>query len=371
MTTRRLVLNLFNLCVFVAGGVACELAFGDWFSKEPDTLPRHIVPTNVRIRYDARKLYPTSRETVTYTRDNFGLRGTHSSLKDIDILVVGGSTTDQRYIDDEATWDAVMQGELRKRGYNVTVANAAIDGQSTIGHVHSLETWISHIPELRPSYIIFYLGINDSYYLRERNELHTSDRTEPVSAFRKSIEEKSLFLGMLGSVLPTSGTSDSSVVRPTTTHDERITVSNILDDATNSFSAREPDAKPGNMPYLEVYEENLVKLDHLSRLMGAKAIFVSHPAGTCRFEGMTVLQQEGTSFDCLSLAYINRATHIVSGRNYIPFIEADSLLTLTRPSEVYDYVHQNERGAELIGTLIAERLSKSVDLSTFSPAAQK
>jgi hypothetical protein len=35
---------------------------------------------------------------------------------------------------------------------------------------------------------------------------------------------------------------------------------------------------------------------------------------------------------------------------------------------MYDYVHQNERGAALIGTLIAERLSKSVDLSMFSVA---
>jgi hypothetical protein len=70
---------------------------------------------------------------------------------------------------------------------------------------------------------------------------------------------------------------------------------------------------------------------------------------------------EGTSFDCVSLAYINRATDIVSGRHYIPFIEADSLLTLTRPSETYDYVHHNEKGAELIGALFAERLSKSVE----------
>lgn len=367
---RLLLIFLSNICVFIAGIALCELAFGDWFAKDLEAIPRSI-PRNIQVRYDARKLYPTSRERITYTRDIFGLRGSHSTVKDIGILVVGGSTTDQRYIDDDATWDAVMQRDLRKRGYNITVANAGIDGQSTLGHLRSFKTWFSNIPDLRPAYVVFYLGINDSVYLREKNELQGSDAIASSNALWESVKTKSIFYQIFERLWGTYKAREYGIFSPMTIQNEEITMKNILEDANNPFSARSSDAKPGNLAYADVYEQNLLKLDALSRGMGAKAVFASQPAGTCRFEGATVLQQAGTSFDCVSLAYINKLTAEVSGRNNIPFIDVASRLTLTRPSEMYDYVHANETGARLIGEVFAERVSKSVDLSMFLSTPQK
>ena len=38
-----------------------------------------------------------------YKRDNYGLRGDYNKISDIEIAAIGGSTTDERWIDDKLT----------------------------------------------------------------------------------------------------------------------------------------------------------------------------------------------------------------------------------------------------------------------------
>ena len=41
------------------------------------------------------------------------------------------------------------------------IANAGVSGQSTIGHIRNFEVWFPQVENLRPKYILFYIGVND------------------------------------------------------------------------------------------------------------------------------------------------------------------------------------------------------------------
>ena len=53
---------------------------------------------NFEFFYDISKLYNPTEKRVDYKRNEFGLRDNCKSNKDIEILTVGGSTTDQRFV---------------------------------------------------------------------------------------------------------------------------------------------------------------------------------------------------------------------------------------------------------------------------------
>jgi len=148
------------------GILLIELFFGGWFNNNNQLSNLGII-RDVKFEYDVSHLYDTDNPTINYSRDTYGLRGisTFEEPSTIDILTVGGSTTDQRYLDDSKTWQEVLERELAKETPEdpMLVSNAGVDGQSTYGHLKSFELWFSKIEKLQPKMILFYVGINDFY----------------------------------------------------------------------------------------------------------------------------------------------------------------------------------------------------------------
>lgn len=105
-----------------------------------------------------------SKYDVIYSRDKFGLRGRKKSLDNIDILTVGGSTTDERYLKLEDTWSEKLETKLKKIYPNLDVVNAGVDGQSTNGHLWNFSNWFNKLENFKPKYIIFYIGNNERLY---------------------------------------------------------------------------------------------------------------------------------------------------------------------------------------------------------------
>lgn len=157
-TLKVLSINILLLCL---GIIIIEIIFGSW--RDPNILNRLNLIKNAEISYDISELYDWDDPVIKYTRDEYGLRGNFSSPRDVDILTIGGSTTDQRYIGDGHTWQDVTQDQFTKSGGKVIVANAGVDGQSTFGHIKNFEWWLPYISKLKPRYILFYVGLNDFY----------------------------------------------------------------------------------------------------------------------------------------------------------------------------------------------------------------
>jgi hypothetical protein len=149
-----------NLAVLLAVALAGELVFGQWIAASP--LGGLAVPRNVRVTISAASLYPGGGEFL-YRRDAMGFRGPGIDPARISILTIGGSTTNQLYLPDEATWQAVLERSLRQTGHHPAVANAGVDGQSTVGMIADLELWFPNVPHLKPRLVLAYVGINDVF----------------------------------------------------------------------------------------------------------------------------------------------------------------------------------------------------------------
>ncbi len=117
------------------------------------------MPRNVRLVYEAG--VAGDGGVSTYHRDRFGLRGSYESPARIDILAMGGSTTNELYVGDGLTWTDMLAANFRRDGRVISVVNSGVDGHSTVGHLESLDRWFPRIPSLRARYILVYAGIND------------------------------------------------------------------------------------------------------------------------------------------------------------------------------------------------------------------
>ncbi len=190
----RLKLIAYNLLFLVLGLVVVELILGNWF--KPIKLGSSLVTKNVHFEYDVSHLYPSSSK-IHYHRDKNGFRGMYASLNQIDILTVGGSTTDQRYIDDALTYQAQLAKKFSDHGRSVSVVNAGIDGQTTLGHIRNFDVWFNELPDLKPRWFLYYLGVNDKGLPEEygakmgfRFQDHREDHRE-VGGFRFFLAKRS------------------------------------------------------------------------------------------------------------------------------------------------------------------------------------
>jgi hypothetical protein len=90
-------LILSNLLVLVMFIIPLELYFGNWFRPKPWGLI-----CDVHWTYSEKSMYGVEK-TIDYVRDSQCLRGSYNASS-IDVITVGGSTTDQRYITEGETW---------------------------------------------------------------------------------------------------------------------------------------------------------------------------------------------------------------------------------------------------------------------------
>ncbi|NKB19531.1 MAG: hypothetical protein GKS01_03200 [Alphaproteobacteria bacterium] len=147
-----------NLALLFSGLLIIELTFGSWLSG--GGLGAVHVPRDLVLQHDAKGIR-SGGGVVRYSRDRWGLRGSHKNPSEINILTIGGSTTDEFYSDDAETWSARLQQKFVQAGFPAIIGNAGVNGHSSVGHILSLESWLSRIPNLKPKFILFYLGIND------------------------------------------------------------------------------------------------------------------------------------------------------------------------------------------------------------------
>ena len=81
-----------NSALIAAVLIVAELIFGSWiFGPDYGVLN---IPRNTVRYFDISGLYPAN-DLATYTRDRYGLRGKYDKPGDIDVLVMGGSTTNE------------------------------------------------------------------------------------------------------------------------------------------------------------------------------------------------------------------------------------------------------------------------------------
>jgi len=343
---------LVNATILLGGLVALELVFGGWIRT--DRMYRLNLVRDRTIHYDASGFY-TSAGLTTYTRDRWGLRGTHASPADIDVLTLGGSAADQRYITDGRTWQDVIQRLFAEEGRRVVVANGAVDGQSTHGHLRNFEWWLPFVPGLRPQYVLVYVGVNDMY--RDAGDPWDRLLAPERRNWRARIEEKSALLYLVRTL---RGWGKSRVGGLRHRRED-------LDSWAWTTEGKLGDVRPLMAGRVEEYRSRLRLLAARIRGFGARPIYVTQPRYLYRVrqdgavegnaEVVRVGDAEVNGVDVYRMMeMIHAATLEVCREERAVCFDAAREVAWTS-ADFYDSVHNTPAGAEKLGRYLHARLA--------------
>ena len=196
--------------------LSTEIILGKWLIQKPKVsmLPSSLYSEKIKFKFSKEWGKYKTKEFITYTRDELGYRGWESKLyKDSNIykliLVIGDSTTDQRFEDDTATWTEIMENYLDDKGLNyIDVVNGGVDGHTTYGYLQSIENW--HANDLNfiktnISTIIFNIGINEVKYFIKNNSGEFKDinksHSSKLEILKNHIINNSFFYSYLKSLV--------------------------------------------------------------------------------------------------------------------------------------------------------------------------
>ena len=299
---------------------------------------------NAVLKYDVSSLYKDEDNICIYKRDKFGLRGPYDDVSEIDIVTVGGSTTDQRYITEGKTWQDILSKEFANINRTINIANAGIDGQTSYGHIRNFNEWFPLIENFKTKYYLFYVGFNDV------NDMGNDFDRYP---FQKS-------RGNQGTI---RGDGITKVGHLCKMCDEE------------SYTIKCPELKNHEelmKEHLERYEHNLTVLCEKVKESGANIIFVTQSAITSKRTeenkykyGGSIIGLPGSSkYHGYEVNALDRAQilHILNIRtlevckkvNGLPIdLEKD---LLWEKGDFYDNVHNTPRGARKIGKYLFEKL---------------
>ncbi|MBF0165439.1 MAG: SGNH/GDSL hydrolase family protein [Magnetococcales bacterium] len=348
---KLLFLTIGILVPLLVGVVILELLFGSWWRVDPwEAANRLNIIRDRHVVYQVGNLYGSGMESVVYSRDAHGVRGRCKGSDRIRILSVGGSTTDQRYIGDGQTFQDGLQERLEKLlRHPVCIANVGVDGHSTFGHLAAFDHWFPLIPDLKPAYVLFYIGINDAGF-RDQPNAGFDDPTGRREGVWAVIKERSaIFRAVRKLSFVFTGLYTKKAYAG---HDRRPPTPEAYTETSRS---------PGVEGLIDrhgaAFRARLTQLLEKTRALGAKPICVTQPhrfvmVGKEGLKGTAnVFEHEGRSYNGLDYA---ASLQVLNGvmRTLCPQAGGAFIDIAAQPFELgdfYDPVHLPPTGAGRLG----------------------
>jgi len=351
-----------NLLFIGLGALVVELIFGSWIN--PNNLNNLNITRDKIYNFNVEELYPWNKKRVVYTRDKSGLRGSFKTPNEIDILTIGGSTTDQHYIGDGYTWQEVLQSGFKQDGKQVVVANAGIDGHSTFGHIKSFELWFPYIEGLKPKFVLFYVGTNDFYLERGRRVDRLSKQKKGnLQQTINELKDKSAIYYLLRVVKGVYMAHYIYNVSHRKIDFKKIqwTDHGLLQDYKQIMDSMMPS-----------YLERIDKLADLTAEMGAIPIFVTQPSRRYKLVGgkiygsgvlRRIFRRNGKIIKINGLDYhrmmtiLNANTMMACRKRKAICIDlAKDLEFVWTDEDYYDFLHMTPTGARKVGEYLYKSL---------------
>ena len=368
---RVLRLIVINLAVLAGGLLLIELMFGNWLGRDPLTFI--VAPRNGDWTFEVDyRGVPESERRVRYRRDTWGLRGDYGTPADIDLLTVGGSTTEQKNVSEGYTFQDVMEMQLREAGFELEVANAGISGRTTFGHLYDFREWFPLIEGLAPRYVLLYVGINDMFrdqYLEQVDRISNPGD----DSLKTTIKTRSALYRFYRTTLGVYMAKELNLAWGATVFDDpKWTDQPFRDNYREILATR-----------LDNYRERLLELVEEIRKMGATPVMVTQRRGDIRLrngvlEGLetTIPHTHSAANDslvgqvrpgtingldmALILGEFNRVLMEVCEQSDGICIDLATELAFSE-GDFFDHMHTTRAGSRKIGIFLADRLAPHLE----------
>ena len=331
-----------------------------------DMIPSQVaselsLPVNFEYEYDITEIYEAKgkEKKIKYVRDEFAIRNACGDPKNIDILTVGGSTTEQRYVKNDSTFQAVIENLSSDDGKEICVANAGIAGHSTYGHIRAFQEWFPLLPDLAPKYVLLYVGINDVTFHRnyevvfKEHKPFPGIKNRPIKSFiRKtylSQKTRPFFQYLKGEIEIVEDSEDRF------TNNDNFIFTELNDDTIARVET-----------HLVAFRKRFETLLEYVDAMGAEPICVTQPHRNSRIidgqkRGLPEVfsKYNGIDYD-YSIQQLYQVMENLCGDNLI------DIYPLEFTNEMfYDGVHTTDIGSEFIGEKIYEAMKEKGMLEVF------
>ena len=334
----------YNLLFLFLSLILIELIFGNWiFGPKFSSL---IIKRNITKVWNP--THYESNHAAMYKKDKFGFRGDYKNISNVKIITVGGSTTDERWIDENLTWSHLLQKKLENTYANIKVANAGTMGQSTIGHLKNFEIWFNQIPNLKPEYFIYYIGINDSILLlkaldkyKDKRNYNEADTLVSKKLFERQVrylKNNSVFYKLFKLIDGYFLAKKYSVTHFTGTWKNKKKIKPIVVNKEDKIV----------LQFLIEYQKRLKKINERTKKYKSKTIFITQNVHKDHFLSN-------------ALNIINITTKNFCINNEIICLPLDEKVNFDFEKNFYDGIHTRPSGNKKIAEYISYELKKKIE----------
>jgi lysophospholipase L1-like esterase len=358
---------LVNIGVMLGLLVVVELIFGNWVHGPEFGMMN--IPRNMNKVIDTKK-YLLLKDAV-YTRDKYGLRGDYGDdPADIEILAIGGSTTDEGFITDGETWVDILGRRLAEAGYPRVTVNAGVLGHTTVGHLYSFDAWFPEIPGLKPDYFVALIGANDmepdgkANFLLGRAKYDLMEYPGWDRKVRQYLLNHSVLYRLYKALTGAIKAYRTKVYYHTP---RKVADADWIE--TTVPKARFDELELEMQPFLEAYHERVGRLIGRIRDWGSKAVIVTQSRAGWRRRGNRLFgrrSDEGIGVGYYVQQTLFNAWAMKACREKKAICLDLSAELEFRDGDFFDDVHTTPQGSAKIGTYVAEKLAPYLKSETKS-----
>jgi len=179
----------YNFLVFSVAIILIEIFFGYWFKDENFGI---YMRKERKINWQTSSTFNKEKYDFFYKRNYWGFRGEEFNPEDVKVIFEGGSTGNQRFTPEEFTIVGLINQKLKLLNFNMSIFNASTDGKSVNGYVNDFNYWFSKIPNFKPVYVIFYIGVNDRNIINPFLDYKISE--DKIDQIKDFIKNNSIFV---------------------------------------------------------------------------------------------------------------------------------------------------------------------------------
>ena len=322
----------YNFLVFFVAIILIEIFFGYWFKDENFGI---YMRKERKINWQTTSNFNLEKYEFFYKRNYWGFRGEEFNPKDVKVIFEGGSTGNQRYTPEELTIVGLINQKLTLLNFDIYIFNASTDGKSVNGYINDFKYWFSKIPNFKPEYVIFYIGLNDRHIVDPFLDYKISeDRIDQIKDFMKN---NSIFVDKFKFF------KNRYFPRNTAAYDFNNT--KLYDDFQyidyQKATILHKDLNKKDLEFIDMFKNRLVKLETIIEKKNFKPIFITQ----LKFDGLRNKK----------LFLVNNELKKYAEKNNYFLIPLDEILNM-QINDFYDEHHTTPQGSQRIADAISPLL---------------